>query len=48
MMKPLLAYVATFPEQLHFRKIYFFTVSTSSEQLDFKSNYFDPTVTIFK
>ena len=45
---PLLAYVATFLEQLHFRKIYFFTISTSSVQLDFKSNYFGSRVTFFK
>ena len=33
---PLLAYVATFSEQLHFWRICFFTVSTSSEQLDLR------------
>ena len=36
MMIPLLAYVATFSEQLHFGRICFFTVSTSSEQLDLR------------
>ena len=45
---PLLAHVATFSEQLHFWRIYFFTVSASSEQLDFKSNYFDSKITFFK
>ena len=44
MMMPLLAYVATFPEQPHFWRIY----CTSSEQLDFKSNYFDSTFIFFK
>ena len=48
MMMPLLAYVATFSEQLHFERIYFLTVSTASEQLGFKSNYSDSTVTFFK
>ena len=48
MMMPFLAYVVTFSKQLHFRRIYFFTVSTSSEQLKFKSNYLDLTVTFFK
>ena len=48
MMMPLLAYVATFSEQLHFERIYFFAVSTSSEQLGFKSNYLDSTATFFK
>ena len=41
---PLLAYVGTFSEQLHFRETYFFTVSTS-EQLVLQSNQFDKTVT---
>ena len=41
MMMSLLAYVATFSEQLHFWRIYFFTVSTSSEQLHIKSNQFN-------
>ena len=48
MMMPLLAYVATFSEQLHFQRIYFSTVSTSSEQLGFESNYLDSTVDFFK
>ena len=48
MMMLLLADVATFLDQLHFRRIYVFPVSTSSEQLDFKSNYFDSTVIFFK
>ena len=48
MMMPLLAYAATFSEQLHFERIYFFTVSPSSEQLGFKSKYLDSTVTFFK
>ena len=48
MMMPLLAYLANFSEHLHFPKIDFFTVRTSSEQLDFKSNYFDSMVTFFK
>ena len=41
---PLLVYVATFSEQPHFRRIY----CTSSEQLDFMSNYFDSTFIFFK
>ena len=48
MMMLLLADVATFLDQLHFWRIYVFPVSTSSEQLDFKSNYFDSTVIFFK
>ena len=50
MAMPLLAYIATFLEQLDFRRIYFFTVSTSTKQFLFlfldisskiQSNYFD-------
>ena len=48
MMMSLLAYVATFSKQLHFWRIYFFTVSTSSEQLDIKSNQFDIKITFSK
>ena len=48
MMMPLLAYVATFAEQVNFQRIYFFTVSTPSEQLGFKNNYLDLTVTFLK
>ena len=47
MMMPLLAYVETFSEQLQFQRI-FFTVSTFSEKLGFKSNYLDSAVTFFK
>ena len=45
---PLLACVDTFSEQLHFRRIYFFTVGTSSEQLVLHSNQFNTTVTFVK
>ena len=48
MMVPLFAYVATFSEQVNIQKIYFFAVSTPSEQLGFKNNCLDLTVTFFK
>ena len=41
----ILGYVVTFSGQLYFRKSYFLTVSTSSEQSLRQSNYFDTTVT---
>ena len=41
---PSLAFVTIFSEQRHFRRIYFFTVSTSSDQLILHSNQFDTTV----
>ena len=39
---------SNFLEQLHFRRIYFLTVSISSEQLDIKSNQFDIKITLSK
>ena len=48
MMMLLLVYVATLSQQLHFRRIYFFTVNTSSEQLDIKSNQLDIKITFSK
>ena len=42
---PLLACAGTFSEQLHFRRTYFLTVSTSSDQLVVQSNQLDATVT---
>ena len=43
----LLTYVANFPGQLHFRRSYFFKVSTSSEQL-LQGKQLDTTVTFSK